>query len=62
MTERDIEFPNGEPDYWYAEFGAEEKILEIGLDDVVIKIPQETVLSWMMISEYNDLKAEDKEE
>ena len=49
--EREIEFHLEEPDYWYAEFDVENKILDICLGQHVIRIPQEIVLSWMMIGE-----------
>jgi len=61
MTEeRPIEFHLDEPDYWYAEFDVEEKKLSICLGKHVIHIPQETVLSWMMIGEIQ--KEENKED
>lgn len=53
--ERDIEFHLEEPDYWYAEFDVENKVLDICLGEHVIRIPQETVLSWMMINEYQEI-------
>ncbi len=50
--ERQVEFPKGEPDYWFAEFDVEAKVLEIGIDEITIRIPQEKVLSWFMVNEY----------
>ena len=51
MSERQVEFPRGEPVYWFAEFDVEAKVLEIRLGKYSVRIPQETVLSWMMIGE-----------
>lgn len=52
MSERQVEFPRGEPVYWFAEFDVEAKVLEIRLGKYSVRIPQETVLSWFMINEY----------
>ena len=60
---RSVEFPNGEPDYWYGEYDVEAKILEVRLGKFIIRIPQEMVLSWFMINEYqNDQKEGDQED
>jgi len=57
MTEeREIEFHLEEPDYWYAEFDVENKILDICLGEHAMRIPQEIVLSWMMLGDYNENK------
>ena len=53
--ERPVEFPNGEPEYWYGEYDVNMKMVEIGLDQKIIRIPQETLLSWFMSEEYNKL-------
>jgi len=57
---RELEFPNGEPDYWYVEYGVKEKILEIRLGPHTMKIPQETVLHWFMQEEYNNRRRDGK--
>jgi len=38
--------------YWYGEYDAEAKVLEIRLGKYSVRIPQETVLSWFMLTEY----------
>ena len=53
MTERDIEFPKGQPRHWYAEYDVENKTLEIRLGKFIIRLPQELILSWFMCQEYN---------
>lgn len=40
------EFPRGEPKYWYVEADLEEKMLEVGVDDYVLRIPLFTILKW----------------
>ena len=62
MTEREVEFPRGEPMYWYGEYDVEAKMLEVRLGKFIIRIPQETVLSWFMKGEHNKQKTEDTEE
>ena len=41
-----IDFPNGEPDYWYAEADINEKMLDVGIDDYSMRIPLFTILKW----------------
>ena len=62
MREREGAFPRGEPMYWYGESPVEAKMLEVRLGKFIIRIPQETVLSWFMKGEHNDKKTEDTEE
>jgi len=59
-AQRPIEFPNGEPDYWYGEYDVRAKVLEVRLGDFIMRVPQETVLSWFMQTEYNSLKVNRK--
>lgn len=42
-------FPNGEPEYWYAEYGVEEDKLIVRLGNFIIRIPREKVESWFNI-------------
>jgi len=51
--QRPVEFPKGEPDYWYGEYDIEAKMLEVRLGKFIVRIPQETVLFWFMHTEYN---------
>jgi len=57
---RSVEFPRGEPVYWYGEYDVEAKILEVRLGKFIIRIPQEMVLSWFMETEYNVQKEGEK--
>ena len=41
-----VEFVGDVPEYWYAEFGLEEKTVEIRMDDHVMRIPMLTLLRW----------------
>jgi len=50
--ERAVEFPRGEPMYWYGEYDVEAKMLEVRLGKFIVRIPQEKVLSWFMLTEY----------
>ena len=61
-AQRPIEFPKGEPEYWYGEFDVKNKMLEVRLDDFIVRIPQETVLSWFMHTEYNSRLRDGKTE
>jgi len=57
---REVEFPKGEPEHWYAEYDVKEKVLEVCLGEYAIRIPQETVMHWFMQEEYNALRSEGK--
>jgi len=47
------EFPRGEPEYWHAEFDVEAKVVEVGMNDHVIRIPMATVLYWFSKAKEN---------
>lgn len=41
-----LEFPRGEPKYYYAEADIRKKMVEVGIDDYVIRIPLNRILFW----------------
>lgn len=48
------EFPRGEPDYWYIEADLREKMLEVGVDDYVLRIPLFTILKWFATNQVDE--------
>jgi len=62
IEQRPVEFPQGEPEYWYVEYDVEAKMLEGRLGKFIVRVPQETVLSWFMNTEYNNLRLNRKTE
>ena len=46
---RSVEFPNGEPEYWYGEYDVEANRVVVRLGDFIAKFPKEMVMSWFDI-------------
>jgi len=50
-----VEFEGEEPKYWYAEADIREKVVEIGINDYIMRIPLMTILFWFSKEEKEDM-------
>ena len=50
-----VEFVGEKPEYWYAEADIREKLVEIGINDYIMRIPLMTILFWFSKEEQEDM-------
>ena len=55
MDELGFEFPKGEPDDYYVEGDLRKKMIEVGINDHVIRIPLNRILLWFSEEEDQNL-------
>ncbi len=51
-----VVFVGKEPDYWYAEADVKAKVVEIGIDNIRMRIPLMTILMWFSNDEKADMR------